>query len=121
MNCRELEQTALVVADRLLKTKGHIAVVEVFIETGHLSKSDYEAWRFGRVPYLEKVIRTNLSRINKTCRTLHVSARRGCLRPSWTAYVKWGEGARTPLRFTKSGDEKLEQAWATHYLPPHKI
>jgi hypothetical protein len=116
MNRRELELAALAAADRCLKARGYIALDEVFREMGKLEAKDWEDWRRGRVPYLERVIRVNLSQINAVCRAVHASARRGNLKPSWTAYVKWGKGARPPLRFTKSGDPHLERAWATRYV-----
>jgi hypothetical protein len=117
VNRAERERKALDIADRCLKTQGHIALVDVFRGLGALSDTDHEAWRRRKVPYLEKVIRLNLGQINAVCRAVHASARRGKLKPSWTAYMSWGKGARVRLRFTKSGDETLERAWATHYLP----
>ena len=101
-----------------MKAKRFIALVDVFMELGKLSRKNLEDWRMGRVPYLERVIGMNLSRINTVCRVVHASASRGQLKPSSTAYVKWGKGGRHPLRFTKSGDPKLERHWATHYLRP---
>jgi hypothetical protein len=118
MNNQELEKAALQAADRCLKGKGHIALVEVFLEMGRLTKKQHEDWRMGRVPYLEQILGMNLSKITTICRAVHASAVRGKLKASWTAYVKLGKGARTPLRFTKSGDPKLERLWATHYLMP---
>jgi hypothetical protein len=80
---------------------------------GKLDAKQWDEWCRGRVPYLERVIRLNLSQINAVCRTVHASARRGNLKPSWTVYVRWGKGARPPLRFTKSGVSHLEWALAT--------
>lgn len=116
MNRRELELAALAAADRCLKARGFIALDEVFREMGKLDAKPWDEWRRGRVPYLERLIRLNLSQINAVCRAVHASARRGNLKPSWTAYVKRGKGARTPLRFTKSGDPHLERAWATRHV-----
>jgi hypothetical protein len=116
MNRRELELAALAAADRGLKARGYIALDEVFREMGKLEAKDWEDWRRGRVPYLERIIRLNLNQINAVCRAVHASARRGNLKPSWTAYVRWGKGPRPPLRFTKSGDPQLERAWATRYI-----
>jgi hypothetical protein len=116
MNRRELELAALAAADRGLKARGYIALDEVFREMGKLDAKQWDEWRRGRVPYLERVIRLNLSQINAVCRAVHASARRGNLKPSWTAYVRWGKGPRPPLRFTKSGDPNLERAWATRYV-----
>ena len=116
MNRRELELAALAAADRGLKARGYIALDEVFREMGKLDAKQWDEWRRGKVPYLERVIRLNLSQINAVCRAVHASARRGNLKPSWTAYVRWGKGPRPPLRFTKSGDPTLERAWATRYV-----
>jgi hypothetical protein len=118
MNRHELERAALAAADHCLKTKGHMALADVFLQMGKLTRENHEDWHFGRVAYLERVIELNLSQISAVCRVVHASARRGQLKASWTAYVKWGKGARPPLRFTKSGDPQLERLWATHYLAP---
>jgi hypothetical protein len=116
MNREQLEVSALAAADRGLKARGYIALDEVFREMGKLDAKQWEDWRRGRVPYLERVIHLNLNQINAVCRAVHASARRGNLKPSWTAYVKWGKGAQTPLRFTKFGDPQLERVWATRYI-----
>jgi hypothetical protein len=39
---------------------------------------------------------------------------------SQTAYVKWGQGRRTPRRFTKTGDAALERMYARHFVWPGK-
>lgn len=116
MNRQQLEVAALAAADRCLKARGYIALDEVFRDMGKLEASQWDQWRRGQVPYLERVIRLNLSQIKAVCRAVQASARRGNLKPSWTAYVKWGKGARIPLRFTKSGDPHLERVWATRYV-----
>jgi len=39
------------------------------------------------------------------------------LKPSWTAYKQWGvKGTKIPLRFCKSGDSGIEEAYSTHYV-----
>ena len=38
------------------------------------------------------------------------------LKPSWTDYRKWGKGENPRLRFSKSGDDNIERAYATHYV-----
>ena len=121
MNRNEIERAALNAADLCLKSKGYIALADVFREMGKVDPKQWEDWRFGRIPYLERVIRLNLSQINGVCRTIHASAKRGDLKPSWTGYHRWGKGPRVTLRFTKSGDPKLEKAWATHYLPRKSV
>ena len=101
---------------KLLREKGYISVVEVLLELGKLSRQDYENWRFQRVPYLEKVITVNLSKLNLILSTIQKNAQRGGLKPSKTVYIAWGKGPRQRLRFSKSGLPHLEQAYSTHFV-----
>jgi hypothetical protein len=116
MNRRELEQAALKAADCCLEARNYIALTDVFLEMGKLSPEDYQRWRTGTVPYLERVISLNLGQITAVCKAVRSSTGRGGLKASWTAYMSWGNAARHPLRFTKSGLPALERLWATHYL-----
>jgi hypothetical protein len=78
-----------------------------------------EDWRFGRIPFLEKVIQCNLSNANRILRVLRLHALERGLKPSHTVYKKQGKGNRIRLRFSKSGDPNLEAACSTHYLSAH--
>ena len=118
MNRRELEQAAIAAADRCLKVKGYISIVDVLMELGKLSREDCERWRFRQVPFLERVIHCNLAKLNVILRAVQANAARGKMKASWTAYMSWGKGKRQPLRFSKTGDPNLERAYATHYLLP---
>ena len=80
-----------------------VAPVDVIVRLGWLSTTDLENWRFGRVPYLERVIRCNLTRLSHFLRILGFHCHELNLTASQTAYVKWGKGRRTALRFTKTG------------------
>lgn len=95
-----------------------VTPVDVFVQLEQLSRTDLESWRLGRVPYLEKVIRCNLSQASRILRLLQLHAHDSNLRPSQTAYVKWGKGERTPLRFSKTGDPNIEEAYSRHFLAP---
>jgi len=118
MNRRELQQNLGRITAELLREKGYIAPVDVFLKLGYLAPQDYEAWRRKQVPVLEQVIQVNLSRINFILRTLARQGRAGRLPESWTDYRSWGPGPRVRLRFSKSGEEALERAYATHFLKP---
>ena len=51
--------------DELRKEDFVIKPVEVFQAMGLLSKKHLEDWRFGRIPYLEKVIQCNLGKAGR--------------------------------------------------------
>ncbi|MCC6898749.1 MAG: hypothetical protein IT377_07225 [Polyangiaceae bacterium] len=97
-----------------------VAPVDVLVRMDILAPKDLEDWRFGRVPYLERVIQGSLSRLSRLLRILGFHCHDLNLVPSQTAYVKWGKGARTRLRFTKTGEERLEKIYARHFVWPGK-
>lgn len=97
-----------------------VAPVEVLVGMGLLDPARLEDWRFGRVPYLEKVIDCNLTRLSRLLRILRFHAHDLKLVPSTTAYMCWGKGPKQRLRFTKTGDAKLEDAYSRHFVWPGK-
>ena len=97
-----------------------VAPVDVLVGMGLPTREHLEDWRRGRVPYLERVIHGNLTRLSRLLRILRFHAHDLNLKPSWTAYMRWGKGPKERLRFTKTGDPKLEEAYATHFVWPGK-
>lgn len=100
---------------RILERDDVVRPVEVFIETGLLARKDHDDWRRGRVPYLERVIAGNLSKVNRILRVLRFHAHDLKLTPGGTDYRQWGARQRR-LRFSKSGERRLEEAYATHFI-----
>jgi len=106
--------------ESILKHGKVVAPVEVLIEMGLLTREHLEDWRRGRVPYLERVIDCNLTRLSRLLRILRFHAHDLKLTPSRTAYMRWGKGPKERLRFTKTGESKLEEVYATHLVWPGK-
>ena len=116
MNRNELKKKVRVIAGTLLYKKGYISPVDLLMDVGYLTSESYEDWRRGRVPYLEKVCQANLRKLSTIMRELKKYANEKDLKPSWTDYNKWGKGKKIRLRFSESGKEYIEKAYATHYL-----
>ena len=91
--------------------------MDVLVGIGWLPAAQVEAWRRGRVPYLERVAGVNLAKVSTALRLLGDWARRHHLTPSETVYVAWTSD-RHRLRFTKTGDAVVERAWRTHWISP---
>lgn len=106
--------------DDILARGKVVAPVEVLVGMGMLSREHVDAWRFGRVDYLERVIRGNLTRLSRLLRILRLHAHDLNLAPSLTVYMRWGKGPRQRLRFTKTGDPKVEEAYSRHFVWPGK-
>ncbi len=86
MNNIKLRQKVNSAIYNILQEKNYVSPVNVLMDIGILSVKDYENWRFGRVPYLEKVCRTNLNKLSLVMKELKVYARNNNLKPSRTAY-----------------------------------
>ena len=106
--------------DGLLQRGKVVAPVDVLVGMGLLTPEHIEDWRRGRVPYLERVITCNLTRLSRLLRILRFHAHDLNLVPSVTGYTRWGKGPKQRLRFTKTGDPKLEEAYARHFVWPGK-
>ena len=106
--------------DALLSSGNVVTPVDVLIGMGLLTREQLEDWRRGRMPYLERIIDCNLARLGRLLRILRFHAHDLNLEPSWTAYMRWGKGPKQRLRFSKSGDPKVEEAYATHFVWPGK-
>ena len=106
--------------EALLREKGFVAPLELFIRMDLLSPGSVENWRRGRIPYLERVIRCDLGKASRILRILRMHAHDLDLKPSLTVYKRWTKGSCPLLRFSKTGDHNIEAAYARHFVSPRK-
>lgn len=102
--------------EKLLAKGNVVTPVDVLINVGLLDPKRLEDWRFGRAPCLERVVITNLQQLSLILRILRYYAHDMGLKPSRTAYMRWGKGRKRRLRFTKTGHAPLEEAYSTHFV-----
>jgi hypothetical protein len=108
------------VVGTILETGKVVTPIDVLVGMQLLKQDDLEQWRRGRIPYLERVITCNLTRLSRLLRILRFHVHDLKLVPSATVYLRHGRGPKRLLRFTKTGDAKLEEAYATHFVWPGK-
>ncbi len=110
--------------------RGYAVPVDVLMEVGVLSKQKYEEWRYGKVSYLEQVCTCNLRKLSFIMNQIRKYAEKSNLKPSYCYYKQWGTKVRSAsaskrgkkrkpvisLRFSKSGKEDIERAYATHFV-----
>lgn len=104
----------------ILRTGKVVAPVDVLVGMGLLAPGPLDDWRSGRVPYLEKVINCNLARLSRLLRILRLHAHYLNLVPSVTVYMRWGKGPKKRLRFTRTGNSRIEEAYSRHFVWPGK-
>jgi len=118
--CDPLYPRIVRAVEPLLERGKVVAPVDVLVGMGLLAPAKLEEWRLGRVPYLEKVIDCNLVRLSRLLRLLRFHAHDLNLVPSMNASLRRGKGPKKRLRFTKTGDGKLEDAYSLHFVWPGK-
>jgi hypothetical protein len=116
MNTSELENKINRIVSEVVDHKGYISSIDILMQLGYLSQTDYENWRNGKIEYLEKACQVNLGKLTTINRILRQVSGKMKLKPSWTGYDKFGKGPKLRLRFSKSGEENIEKAYATHYV-----
>jgi len=116
MNNKELEKKVRQLVSELSYLKGYVSSVDVLLKLGYITQSDYQNWRFGKIEYLEKVCDSNLHKLSTVNKFIRKFAAEWDLEASWTGYNKYGKGPKKKLIFSKTGDSKIEYAYATHYL-----
>jgi len=116
MNTENLKRKVRETAYEILKNQVFIGPVDLLMGMDVFSRKDYEDWRLGKIPYLEKVCNINLSKMKVIMDELRLYARTHGLTDSWTAYHKWGKGKKIALRFSKSGNPEIERAYSTHFV-----
>jgi hypothetical protein len=113
-NYRESKDYRKIVAavGRILARQRFVSPVEVFVELQFLMPDDLQKWKRGQVPYLERVIRCNLSRAGGILRVVGFHAHDLNLKPSHTCY----HHRKHPLRFSKSGEYRIEESYSRHFV-----
>ena len=124
MNDKEIMERVPSSVYRQCRERGYAAPVDVLMDIGVLTKQSYENWRFGKVDYLERVCNCNLHKLATIMMQIKVCSKKAGYKPSYCCYKQWGVKRRggqgkkpvIRLRFSKSGDPAIEQAYATHYV-----
>ncbi len=96
--------------DAVLRRDGHLTYPTLLSELGVLTKKNFEAWRAGRVPYLERVIRTNLTRLSR----IQTAVRRIARARNWKRTIT---GPKRGRRYSKTGHPFVEEEYAAYYRP----
>ncbi|WP_313996855.1 hypothetical protein [uncultured Paenibacillus sp.] len=64
MNRQEIHQKVRRAVHQLIQEKGYASPLDLFLKMEKISHKLVEEWRFGRVPYLERVLYGNLAQFS---------------------------------------------------------
>ena len=111
-----LERRVVQAAEGALAHHQYVSAIDVLTGMGLLAPTHLQAWRKGRVDFLERVIQGNLKKISLLMATFRRWAQAKGLRPSETRYVRTARVGTVDLQFSKSGDPAIEKSYRTHYV-----
>jgi len=114
---QRLEQRVIAAAEEALDRQQYVSAIDVLVGLGWLHPTHVKDWRSGRVPYLERIVQANLAKISGAMKLFRRWAQDRGLTPSETVYVARTRDRRQ-LRFSKSGNPEIEQAYRTHWVSP---
>lgn len=109
---KKISQHVAGMAGEIVSQQGYVSVIDLFLKIGWLTPDKLLDWKKGRVPYLERVITANLSKISRAIKEFRSWAIHSKLKASITVY-KHGNNR---LRFSKTGQSVIETAYSTHYV-----
>lgn len=109
---KKISQRVATVAGDIVSKKGYVSVIDLFIGMDWLTLDKVIDWRSGKIPYLERVITANLSKISKSMKEFKAWAVHSKLKASFTGYKHKSQ----KLRFSKTGQPNIETAYSTHYV-----
>ena len=114
-NRNALAQRVNKAAEAALAAQGYASSIDVLVGIGWLDPGKVEQWRRGQIDYLERGVQSNLSRISDAMKLFRAWAAGRGLLASQTSYVARRPG-REMLRFSRSGDPKIEALYRTHWV-----
>jgi hypothetical protein len=85
---------------------------------GLLAPTHVEAWRKGRIDFLERVTQGNLHKISSSMAMFRRWAKEKGLKPSETRYVQRTRTGVVDLQFSQSGDPEIEKNYRIHFISP---
>jgi hypothetical protein len=105
------------VAEKVLAKQKFVTPLDVCFGIGWLPSRFVDDWKQGRKATLEQALPVHGNKLADLIDYLERWAAGKGLKPSETEYVAQTRDRRT-LRFTESGDPKVEAAWRTHWVSP---
>ena len=118
MNNKDLTDKVHALVSQRLYKEGIVSIPDILMDLDYLKSDMYRLWKDGKVPYLEKVCHTNLSKLT----LISKEVRKHCLNKGCKESHKEyrANKSKRPLRFSKSGDWKVERAYSACYIDTNR-
>lgn len=113
-----LEDRVIRAAEGALEDRQHVSAIDVLMRMGLLAPSNVDAWRHGRLRYLEETIQGSREKVARSLEVFRQWAESRRLQPVEARYVRTTREGERELRFTDVKYAGLEEALRSHYVSP---
>lgn len=117
-NRDKIKRRVIQAAEKALHHQLYVSFLDVLMGMGLLQLVHIQDWKKGKIPHLEGIIQSNLSKISFAMKCFREWALEKGLKPSKTVYLAKTRGPKRNLQFSKSGHPTIEAAYQTHYISP---
>ncbi len=113
-----MRRRVVAAAEAALADHSYVSCIDVLLGMQWVTPPDVQAWRNGRVDFLERSIQANLRKVSEAMAMFRRWADDKGLKPSETGYVRRARNGTVALRFSVSGDPEIEKRYRTHFVSP---
>jgi hypothetical protein len=103
-------------AEAALARQPYVSAIDVFCGMGLLASTNVDAWRKGRIDFLERMLQGSPGKISSSLSIFRDWAEAKGLHPSEIEYARNTRAGTTPLQFTQAAHPEMEKIYRTHYL-----
>lgn len=114
----ELKRRVETAAEAVLAHQQYVSAIDVLTRIGFLAPTYVEAWRKGRLDFLEQAIQSNPKKISQAMAMFRQWALEKSLKPSQTQYLRTTRAGSVDLQFSPGGAPAIERNYRTHYVSP---
>jgi hypothetical protein len=113
-----LQRRVVNTAEAALADHQYVSATDILIGIRFLESVHLQYWKKGRVDFLEQMIQANPAKVSLATSLFQEWALTKGLKPIETPYVRSGRDGTVDLRFSASGDPRVEKNYRTHYVSP---
>lgn len=111
----QLKRRVVSAAEATLARQQYVSPIDVLAGIGFLAPSHIEAWRKGRIDFLEETIQANPTKVSQARSFFREWALEKGLKPDETRYAHSTRNGIADLRFSEDGDPAVEKDYRTHF------
>ena len=113
-----IEERAIRSAEGALEDQQHVSAIDVLMRMQLLAPPHVDAWRQGRIPYLEEAIQASPQKVGSALEVFRQWAEQHHLQPVQAHYVRTTREGDQELLFTHAKMPELDEALRAQYVSP---